>query len=259
MVASEVAADQGLLLAPRKRGRSALKTVVAMLFVAGAWQLVSLRLPDYIVPGWEVIGPTLLELDYGHVLTTGVRVLVALFIAFVVGLLAALLLSTFPKIEGYVMPVVKMLMAVPAISWVIFAVLWFSNVEQRISFVLIVECGPVFFIQILDGIKHIPAPLRDMMRAFRPTRVEYYRKLIIPGVVPTLLTSWKITLGLAIRVATIAELVGAVSGVGYALVVSQQLFSVADVFAWTMVLVLMLLTAQSFVSLIESRLLKWRV
>lgn len=252
------AATDGLLVSLRKRGQPAAQTLVAMLLVAGGWQLVSLRLPDYIVPGWEVIGPTLLDLEYNHVLTTGLRVLAALGLAFSLGLVAALLLSSFPRIEGYIMPMVKMLMAVPAISWIIFAVLWFSSVEQRIAFVLIVECGPIFFIQILDGIKQIPAPLRDMMRAFRPSRAEYYRKLIIPGVIPTILTSWKITLGLAIRVVTIAELVGAVSGVGYALVISQQLFSVADVFAWTMVLVIMLLTAQFFVSLIESRLLKWR-
>ena len=39
---------------------------------------------------------------------------------------------------------------------------------------------------------------------------------------------------------TIAELVGAVTGIGHQLSVAQELFSVADVFAWTIVLVALL-------------------
>ena len=66
---------------------------------------------------------------------------------------------------------------------------------------------------------------------------------------PVILTSWKINLSLAIRVVTIAELVGAVSGVGYGLVMAQELFSVADVFAWTLVLVVILFLAEAVLTM----------
>ena len=57
---------------------------------------------------------------------------------------------------------------------------------------------------------------------------------------------------------TIAELVGAISGVGYGLVIAQELFSVADVFAWTLVLVVILFLAEAVLSLVEERMLRWR-
>ena len=72
----------------------------------------------------------------------------------------------------------------------------------------------------------------DMVRSFRPTALQYFGKLMFPAIVPNLITSWKINLSLAIRVVTIAELVGAVTGIGHQLAVAQELFSVADVFAW---------------------------
>ena len=63
---------------------------------------------------------------------------------------------------------------------------------------------------------------------------------MLPAIVPTIFTSWKVNISLAIRVVTIAELVGAVTGIGHQLSVAQELFSVADVFAWTIVLVALL-------------------
>ena len=39
---------------------------------------------------------------------------------------------------------IRLLMAVPVVSWILFAVLWFPGVEFRIGFVLVVVCGPVF-------------------------------------------------------------------------------------------------------------------
>jgi NitT/TauT family transport system permease protein len=98
-----------------------------------------------------------------------------------------------------------------------------------------------------------------MLWSFRPTRLQLFTKLILPATVPVILTSWKINLSLAIRVVTIAELVGAVSGIGYGLVVAQELFSIADVFAWTVILVAILFVAEAAVSRAEARLLRWRV
>ncbi len=57
---------------------------------------------------------------------------------------------------------------------------------------------------------------------------------------------------------TIAELVGAVTGIGHQLAVAQELFSVADVFAWTLVLVALLFVLEAFVARVEARMLRWR-
>ena len=77
-----------------------------------------------------------------------------------------------------------------------------------------------------------------MTMSFRPSGWTLFSVLIVPTIVPGILTAWKINLGNAARVVVVAELVGATGGVGYELLRQQQLFDMAGAIAWTMQLVL---------------------
>lgn len=233
--------------------------VVGLLALAVAWQVLSLFVPPFIVPGWERIGKSLVTLRIDFVLITLARVVGALIVSFALGLGLAVLMYASTPVERYGRPLVRLLMAVPVVCWILFAVLWFKWVEFRIAFVLVVVCAPVFLVDILDAMRGVSKDLRDMLRSFRPTRAQLFTKLVLPATLPAMLTSWKINLSLAIRVVTIAELVGAVTGIGYGLVVAQELFSVAEVFAWTLILVVLLFAAEAVLTRVEERLLRWRV
>ena len=189
------------------------------------------------------------------VAVTLARVIGALVISFVLGLAMAMAMYRSKTLEDYLHPMIRILMAVPVVSWILFAVLWFPGVEFRIGFVLVVVCGPVFLVDTLDAMRNVPRELRQMMRSFRPTTPQFFLKLMMPAIVPTIFTSWKVNISLAIRVVTIAELVGAVTGIGHQLSVAQELFSVADVFAWTIVLVALLFLLEAAVARVEHRLL----
>lgn len=232
--------------------------VVSLLVLAIAWEILSNFVPPFVIPSWARIGKSLLSLPVDFVAITLARVAIALVFSFALGLALAIAMYLSTAVEKYGKPIVRLLMAVPVVCWILFAVLWFRWVEFRIAFVLVVVCGPVFLVDFLDGMKGVPRELRDMLRSFRPSRTHFFTKLILPATLPVILTSWKINLSLAIRVVTIAELVGAVTGIGYGLVVAQELFSVADVFAWTLVLVAILFAAEAVVTRIEERMLRWR-
>jgi NitT/TauT family transport system permease protein len=241
------------------RIRVGKEAIISLMIFGVAWQIVSLFTPPYIVPGWQVIFEKMIRLQPHQIYITVGRVILSLAVSFGLGVLGAVIMYLSKKLESYILPLVKLVMAVPVICWILFAVLWFSAVEFRIFFILVVVCSPVFLIDILDALKGVPKDLRDMMLSFRPTRTQYIRKLLLPATVPAILTSWKINLSLAIRVVTIAELVGAVSGIGFALNIAQANFSVAEVFAWTIVLIIILLAAQIPVSWAESKALRWRI
>jgi NitT/TauT family transport system permease protein len=231
---------------------------IVLAAFAALWQILSWLVPPFVIPGWERILTSLLSLRFDFVLITLARVAAALLISFALGIALAMAMYLWTPFENYVRPLVRLLMAVPVVCWILFSVLWFKWVEFRIGFVLVVVCAPVFIIDFLDAMKGVQQEWRDMLRSFRPTRMQFFTKLLLPATVPAILTSWKINLSLAIRVVTIAELVGAVSGVGYGLVLAQELFSVADVFAWTLVLIVILFLAEAVISAIEERMLRWR-
>lgn len=239
------------------------ETIIAVGLFAAAWQAMSylapsLGIPAFAIPGLGRIAQSLTKITVIDVIVTLGRVLLSLLASFVIGMVVAVLMYLSGSTERYLRPMVRILMAVPVVSWILFAVLWFKGVEFRIVFVLVVVCAPVFTVDALDNMREVSHDLKQMMRSFRPTRLQFFSKLMLPAILPGIITSWKITLSLAIRVVTIAELVGAVTGIGHQLALAQELFSVADVFAWTLVLVVLLFLLEGLIARLESRLLRWR-
>jgi ABC-type nitrate/sulfonate/bicarbonate transport system permease component len=264
-IASDAIAGEGAPAAPPGRARSLLGRgrngyigAASILTFIVVWQLASLVAPSYAVPGWSRIIVALGHLSYRDVLVTVARVIVSMAGSFVFGLGLSVAIFERPVGEAFVMPLVRLLMAVPAVCWVVFSILWFAGVEFRIFFVMCVVCAPVFVVDTLDAMKSVPADLCQMVDSFRPTTAQRFLKIILPGIVPNLITSWKVNMTLAIRVVTIAELVGALSGIGHGLVLAEEVFSVADVFAWTVVLVVILLAFETIIALAEHRALRWR-
>ena len=239
------------------------QTFVSLLIFAVCWETLShlsplLGIPPFAVPSFATIARSMASITMLDVAVTLARVIAALLASFALGLVLAMAMYRSEVLEKYLHPLVRILMAVPVVSWILFAVLWFPGVEFRIAFVLVVVCGPVFLVDTLDAMRSVPRELRQMMRSFRPTTLQFFLKLMLPAIVPTIFTSWKVNISLAIRVVTIAELVGAVTGIGHQLSVAQELFSVADVFAWTVVLVVLLFLLEAIVARLEARLLRWR-
>ena len=239
------------------------QTLVSLLVFAFAWEVLShlapvLGIPPFAVPSMLRIAKAITTITPLDIAVTLARVIGALIVSFVLGIVLAMAMYRSDTLEKYLHPMIRILMAVPVVSWILFAVLWFPGVEFRIGFVLVVVCGPVFLVDTLDAMRSVPRELRQMMQSFRPTTLQYFVKLMLPAIVPTIFTSWKVNISLAIRVVTIAELVGAVTGIGHQLSVAQELFSVADVFAWTIVLVALLFLLEAIVSRFEARLLRWR-
>ena len=239
------------------------QTIVSLLVFAVVWEILShlspyLGIPPFAIPSLLRIAKSITTITPIDVVVTLARVIAALIASFVFGLALAMIMYRSKTLDEYLHPMIRILMAVPVVSWILFAVLWFPGVEFRIGFVLVVVCGPVFLVDTLDAMRNVPRDLRQMMRSFRPTTWQFFVKLMLPAIVPTIFTSWKVNISLAIRVVTIAELVGAVTGIGHQLSVAQELFSVSDVFAWTVVLVALLFLLEAGVARVEHRLLRWR-
>ncbi len=239
------------------------QTIVSLLVFAACWEGMShlaplLGIPPFAIPSLLRISKSILTITPIDIVVTLARVIAALIASFIFGLVLAMAMYRSETLDQYLHPMIRILMAVPVVSWILFAVLWFPGVEFRIGFVLVVVCGPVFLVDTLDAMRNVPRELRHMMQSFRPTTVQFFLKLMLPAIVPTIFTSWKVNISLAIRVVTIAELVGAVTGIGHQLSVAQELFSVADVFAWTIVLVALLFLLEALVARVEHRLLRWR-
>lgn len=248
------------------RGRSRLQGKEALITAAlllAAWQLASTFFPPYLVPGLPALFEELLQIIVDpslllHAGLTMLRIFQGLVAAFLMGSVVGIVIGLSETARRYVQPVLSFIQGIPALSWVVFAIIWFEQVEVRILFIISIVTLPAFAFQVFDSVRGIPKQFWDMVYALRPTRLQLFRKLVIPGVIPGMLTAWKVNTGNATRVTIVAELVGATVGVGYQLSTAQQLFNMAAAIAWTLVLVGFVLISQYSIAWAESLLLRWR-
>jgi NitT/TauT family transport system permease protein len=245
------------------RAMRVLQATAGMILLAAVWQILSMILPPFLFPPVpEIISRTIEILVTGSllmdVLLTGARIFGGLFGAFFLGALLALVIARSKVVENFLTPVLTFFQGIPALSWVVFAIIWFHGTEFRVLFIMVMTTLPAFTFQILDAIRSMSKDLFEMTMSFRPSRWTLFRFLIVPTIVPGILTAWKVNLGNAARVVVVAELVGATGGVGYQLLRQQQLFDMAGAMAWTLQLVLFVLVVQQTINAIETWALRYR-
>jgi NitT/TauT family transport system permease protein len=248
-----------LLAAIKRLGLSALPFVVVIL----VWQFASLFFPRFLFPSlvdvfWRCIEILSSGAMFADVLATTFRILAGLAGAFIVGGSLAVLMVRARAVDNFLSPILTLFQGIPALSWVVFAIIWFHGVEFRIFFIMVMTTLPAFTFQVLGALRGMSRDLIEMVFSFRPTRLKLFRVMIAPAILPDILTSWKVNLGNASRVVVVAELVGATGGVGYQLLQQQQLFDMAGALAWTLQLVFFVLVVQGALTLIEKSAFRYR-
>jgi NitT/TauT family transport system permease protein len=247
---------------PKRRALN-IEMLVSLGLLLLSWQVGSFFLPEYVLPGVQLIVAEFIKMAqegslFWDTLFTLFRILLGLIAGFIVGATLGILMGTLRKTENYLIPIVNFIMGIPALSWTLIVILWFRGTETRILVLMLAISFPVFAHSILDAIKGISRELMELTLAFRPTRGQVLQMLILPSITSHILTAWKVTIGFGVRVVIVAELVGASSGVGFRMLQQQSLLNMSGVLAWTMVLVISGLTMQFLITRMESRLLKWR-
>ncbi len=241
----------------------AAQSAAPYLALAGLWQIGSLALPKFLFPSlievfWRVLDIFLDWSELQNVLATVARVMAGLSGAFLLGAAMAMAMHGSRVMDRFFAPLLHFFQGVPALSWVVFAIIWFHGTEPRIFFIMLVTSLPSFAFQTLGALRAVPRDLFEMALSLRPSKMTLFRQLTLPAILPDILTAWKVNLGNASRVVVVAELVGATGGVGYALLQQQQAFDMAGALAWTLQLVIFVLVAQWIIALIEARAFGWR-
>lgn len=236
---------------------------ISALALIIVWEVAAHFFPPFLFPSTlsiaqEVFAILTNKTQLGGAMATALRILLGMVGAFVAGGLLGIWMGTSERVERYVHPLLTFNQGIPALSWVVFSVIWFKSTEFRIWFIIAMTTLPAFAFQIHDAYRAMSKDLVEMSLSFRPSKWDKFRTLIMPSILPGIITAWKVNLGNVARVVVVAELVGATVGVGYELLQRQQLFDMAGAIAWTLVLVLFVVVSQGVVVLIETSLLRYR-
>ena len=243
--------------------RRAFSYVLPFIVVGSLWQVAAQFFPPYLFPSLvevfkRCVGILVNWDQLSDVLATVGRILAGLAGAFFIGAALAVAMARSQSANRFLSPILTLFQGIPALSWVVFAIIWFHGIEPRIFFIMVMTTLPAFTFQVLGALQGMSRDLTEMVMSFRPTRAKLFRVMIIPAILPDIMTAWKVNLGNASRVVVVAELVGATGGVGYELLQQQQVFDMAGALAWTLQLVFFVLIAQAVLTFIENIVFRYR-
>ncbi|MCI4344040.1 MAG: ABC transporter permease subunit [Thermoplasmata archaeon] len=119
------------------------------------------------------------------------RVVLAYLLSLAIALPLAIYLVRRPRLYRVGLPVVEVVASVPAtVLFPLFLITLLSFVGFEGVAILVLLTGMLWylFFNILSGVRSIPPDLDEAAQAFGLSRRLYYRKLLIPAILPALLT-----------------------------------------------------------------------
>jgi NitT/TauT family transport system permease protein len=228
------------------------------------WLLLARLFPPSIVPGPQAVGAAMWSnvlsgQAFFHLYKTLVRVGFGLILTMILGIAVGAAMGLSKKGEVFLDAWVMVGLTIPAIVYGILFLLWFRLSELAPIVGIGVAAFPTVAIAIWQGIKGIDTQLVRMGTAFHLSRTAIFRKIILPQLVPQILASMRSALGICWKICTTVELIGMSSGVGYMLYYWFGLFSMAQVFAWTLSFLFVMFAIEYLLfKPIENRLTRWR-
>ena len=195
---------------------------------------------------WRHLGASLRRLAIGWSIGT----------AFGIALGFAVGLSSWARSPG--MAVVSALFPIPKIALVPLFIIWFGIGEG--SKIVTLAFG-VFFptvINVAAGIDALPRGLVRMGQAFGLGRAAILRKIVLPGVLPAILSSFRVTSSIAIILLVAAEMIGADEGIGAFVLQAGNLYDTDNLLAGIVVLSALGLAVAAVLGQLERWLLAWR-
>ena len=192
--------------------------------VVAIWQLLVwwLEVPKFVLPAPSLIAGSLVT-DFASLMASlwiTLRItLMAFFIALATGVALAVLSVQSRLVEISIFPYAVMLQVTPVVAIAPLILIWVGL--EHIDRALLILATIVAFFPILSnttlGLKSVDHNLQDLFQLYGATRWQRLRLLQMPAALPYLLGGMKISGGLALIGAVVAEFVaGSGTGAGLA-------------------------------------------
>jgi NitT/TauT family transport system permease protein len=235
--------------------RVASHVVAEGLIVAAllAWWLTARGLPSYVLPAPLATAKQLVLLFVdpvflGDTLISLARVVAAVALAVAIGGGLAVLGRFVPAssyaVHRRLMPVLN---SFPAVAWALLAAFWFRPGNLSVIAVEVLILIPFCAFAIAQGLADLDRDLVEMGRSFSRSSWSIAIKIIVPLLLPYIMSSVRISYGIGWKIALVAELFGAQRGLGYLMLQAEVGSDIAMVFATCFAIVIIFVAGEKLV------------
>lgn len=229
----------------------------------GIWWLIAIVAGKNFVPtppqtlvalGQMVADGTLLKatLDTVGIFLAG-YVLAALF-----GIPAGLVMGGVRTVGAAFDPFVDALSAMPRVSFIPLIIVFLGLGPQAKIVVVFIGAAMPILINTYAGVLNCDGELIEMARSAGATDLQIFRKIMLPGSLPYIITGLRVGASLALINTVVAELYTAVTGLGGMLSVFGNSFRMAPYFVVVFVLGAIGVVVMQSLKVLERKIAPWR-
>ncbi len=223
------------------------------------WQLLSLRLGEVLLlPSPLSVAKRLTELSltlgfWSSVLFSFGRIAGGFLLGLLLGAIGAAGSARFWAMREFLAPAMALIKASPVASFTILLLIWVPsrNLSAVITLLMVL---PIIYTNLLAGISATDPQLLEMAELFGVGRAGKLRCIYLSQLLPFLRSACALSLGLCWKAGVAAEVIGIPAGsIGERLYQAKIFLDTPDLFAWTVVIVLMsLLFGKLFLALLDA-------
>lgn len=167
-----------------------------------------------VISAWELFKSGAL---LSNIAASIVRVLKGFGIALIAALVLGVAIGMSKKIETIMALTIQILKPIPPIAWIPLAILWFGIDESSKIYIIFIGAFFPMLQNVVDGIRAIDSRFFELQQVYEVSRRKVIMGIMLPGALPFIMTGVRIGLGNAWVCVVAAEMIAAVSGVGYML------------------------------------------
>lgn len=201
-----------------------LLPLLVLLIAVAAWHGLSLLnvFPQSAFPspvavakglGEEVLSGRLIN----DLVASLFRVTTGFIIAVALGIPTGLWLGHHFRARFALLPAINFFRSLSPLAWIPFAILWFGIGDLPAIFLIFMACFFPIVIATVSAVSSIPSIYFRVARDYRFSGMELLTKVTLPASAPQVITSLRVTAGLAWLVVVAAEMIAGRDGLGFAI------------------------------------------
>jgi NitT/TauT family transport system permease protein len=196
---------------------------------------------------------------YRHLAITLTETLLAFVIATVLALTVGLFLALNSMWSAVCDPFIKAMNTMPRLILAPIFAVWFGlGIWSKVALAVTIVFFVVFF-NVFQGIREVSPILLANVRMLGASPSQLVRRVYLPSAMTWVFSSLHLSIGMAFIGAVIGEYLGSSAGVGYLILQAESVFDINAVIAGIAVLTACALVLDGIVSVVETKLLVWKL
>ena len=231
------------------------------LLILWHWGSVSLNMAMLPTPKATLIALARLftaNTIQSHLLASFNRVFLSILLSFVIGLPLGLVIGYERFPDRFFSPLIYLLYPIPKIVFMPLIIVFMGLGDASRIFLIVFILVFQVIVTTRDAVKKIPEEMLDSLYALGGKRRNAYLHVLLPSALADVLTTLRLSVGMAFAVLFLAETYAARLGLGYLIMDSWTRVEYADMFAAILTMALLGVAFFLVIDLLEWRLCRWR-